>query len=294
MIDSGPLRLCFALAFAASPLVAAEAEDGPAAVDEAAEDAEGWSARGQIGAFFTSVVARRQEASRDATISGTTETIAYILDFDGALDWREGDHAVEQTLILQFGRQREQDQAWIESSDEINYDGAYKYHLEDPHFMYGAWGADSVFTGSQPEEEFLDPFTVKVSAGYGQQYTWTEPRRKWEWRAGVRAQKTWARGLDEEGREIVTGIEFVTRYEAKPLPDLAWWIQYEAFSEFEDPGHIINLLTANLDYQLLRHVTLKLSLRAYYESEPEDVDSAVGYDEVSVRQETLIGLTYAL
>lgn len=274
-------------------LAAAEG-DAPAGEVALDEEPQGWTHTAQIGGFFTSVATHNTDESRDASINGSTESINYLLSFDGGLDWRRDVHSVEQTLILKFGRQKEEDRPWIESTDEINYDGAYKYHLGQPHFVYGAWGADSVFTGPEPDEEFLDPFTAKVSAGYGQEHHWKEPDRKWEWRVGARAQKRWARGLEEQDREVETGLEFMTRYESNPIPDLTWWIQYEAFSEFEDFGHVTNLLTADFNYQLLKYLTLKLSLRAYYETEPDDTETDVGYDEFSWRQDTLLGITYTL
>lgn len=274
------------------PLAALAAAEGAGDNEVLAADESGWSHRAQIGGFFTSVTTRNTDDSRDASLSGASESISYLLNFDGALDWRRGDHSIEQMLVLKFGRQREQEQPWIESTDLIDYDGAYKYHLEDPHFLYGGWGADSVFTGSEPDKEPLDPFTAKISVGYGQAFSWAEPERSWEWRVGARAQKRWARNLDQEDREIETGIEFVTRYEAAPIEDLTWWIEYEAFSEFEDLGHITNLLTANFNYKLFKYLTLKLALRAFYETEPENAETEVGYDELSWRQETLLGITY--
>ena len=46
-------------------------------------------------------------------------------------------------------------------------------------------------------------------------------------------------------------------------------------------------------YKLMAFLSLDLGLRLYYESEPDDApDGAVGYDEVAVLQETLIGITY--
>lgn len=265
--------------------------------DHAAEEVEAagpWTFEGTAGAFVRNVAVRNTHRSRDATIAGSSETASYLLQFDGAVTWRVEPNAVEQTLVARFGREKPGDAPWRETTDEFDYDGTYKRILPDPHYVFAGWGIDSVFTGVLPDEEPADPTRGKVSVGYGQAFTWEEPHeRSWEWRVGARAQRNWGRGLGADGREIETGIEFWTRYEDRPLERLGFWAQFEAFSEFEDPGHISNLLTAAFDYQLAEYLSLKLTLRAYYETEPEDADpDAEGFDVISVRQETLLGATY--
>lgn len=290
MLLRPPLRIATAIALTTSAFAA----EGDGGGDAAEAEPQGWSHEAQIGGFFTSVATQNTDQSRDAAIAGSAESMSYLLNLEGALTWRRDQHSVEQTLLMKFGRQRQEGQEWLENTDEIDYDGAYKYHLNAPHFMYGAWGADTVFTGTDPARKFADPFTAKVSAGYGQERHWEKRDQRWEWRAGARAQRTWGRGLSDDDREVKTGLEFVTRYSSTPLEDLSWWIQYEAFSEFEDPGHISNLLTADFSYKLMAYLTLKLTLRAYYETEPDDAISGIGYDEFSWRQDTLLGLTYDL
>jgi hypothetical protein len=45
--------------------------------------------------------------------------------------------------------------------------------------------------------------------------------------------------------------------------------------------------------KLYTYLTVELGLRAYYETEPDDAAAAsTGYDELGLRQDTLIGLTY--
>ena len=275
----------------AIPHLQAAEGDAPPPPDE---EPQGWTRSAQLGGFFTSVATRNADESRDSAIAGSTEAISYLLSIDGRLDWRQDLHSVEQTAVLKFGRLKEEDRPWTENTDQIDYDGAYKYQLKKPSYMYGAWGLDTVFTGAEPDNEPFDPATAKISAGYGQKYTWSDPARKWDWRVGARAQRSWGRLLTEDDREIQTGIEFVTRWESKPREDLSYWLQYEAFSEFEDLNHITNLFTASLDYQLMKYLTLKLSLRAYYETEPDDAETDIGYDDLSLRQETWLGMTYTL
>ena len=68
--------------------------------------------------------------------------------------------------------------------------------------MYGAWGADSVFTGSEPDEEVLDPTQAKVSVGYGRHYKreTDEQVSSIDVKAGMRAQRDFGRGLGDDGR----------------------------------------------------------------------------------------------
>lgn len=272
----------------AEEVVAAE----PAVADPAPVSA--WTYGGEIGAYLSSLASSNAEESRDSTINGSSESINYEIRFTGFLDWTSGKHAVEQDLELKYGRTKEGDAAWTEKIDLVDYDGAYKVEWGQPHFTYFAWGADSVFTGSEPDEEPLDPFTGKVSVGYGQQHEWVEPHeQKFEWRVGVRAQKTWGRALSDDEREVEVGPEVYARYDAAYNEDLSYFAQYEAFGEFEDMGHWTNLLTAGLGFRLTKLLTLKLDLRLYYETEPEDSTSDVGYDEISLTQETLLGLTYS-
>ena len=54
-----------------------------------------------------------------------------------------------------------------------------------------------------------------------------------------------------------------------------------------------SLRSLYIEAKILEYLTLKLTLRAYYETEPADADpDAEGDDVISVRQETLLGATY--
>jgi len=288
--------LAAVLALAAIPLGAAE-DAAPAAEAEAGGDGDekqlGWSRTLRIGAFLTNVAVDNADDSHDPTISGSNDSISYILSADGNLIWRGDRQNVEQTLKLRFGQQKIEDEDWNENSDQVDYDGVYRRQFEEPHLVYGAWGADSVFTGVEPDEEPFDPLKAKVSAGYGQRYYDDEPPWQFEWRIGVRAQRAWGRRLGEQGREWEVGPEIYARYERAHSDMIDYWLQYEAFSEFDDLGHVSNLLTAGMTLSLNQLTSVELALRAYYESEPEDAGpGAVGYDELSLRQETVVGLAY--
>ena len=279
------------VALALSPLMAAD-EAPPEAPAEEAPEVSYWSHEAKLGGYLSNVAVGKAETSRDATIGGAQDTITYIFIFDGKLVYDNEPNEIEQTLKLNFGRQKQEDTGWIENSDLIDYDGVYKRKLDEPHYLYGAWGADSIFTGAPPEEEPLDPVIGKVSAGYGQKHQFTE-KELFEGRIGARAQKRWGRGIGEAARDIETGIELYLRYEDSPTEDLKYYAQFEAFSEFDDLGHIQNLLQAGLSYQLHKYVSLEFGLRAYYETEPDDAaPGATGYDEISFRQETTIGIIY--
>lgn len=268
------------------------AEEG-AAGDAPPEPVGPWTWKGSIGAFLSSTEVNNGETSRDASIAGTSDTVNWRLKFDGELDWSEGIWEVNQKLRLRYGRQKQDDESWEENSDQIDYDGVLEYKFQEPQYIYGAWGLDSVFTGVEPDEEPFDPATVKISAGYGQKRFFEEKKYMLEARVGVRAQRKFGRGLSDEEREVEIGPEGYLRHEGQPEEYVSYWLQYEIFSEFEDLGHISHLLTAGLEIRVVKYVRVDFDWRAFYESRPDDVDEdAPGYDELSWMQEALIGLTY--
>jgi len=269
-----------------------------APADEDAEEIEAgdWIREIKLGAFFTNVSSQNAGASKDPSISGSHESTALLLTFDGKLDYIiDLNDRIDQTLLLRYGRLKQDRSDWIENSDLIDYDGSYKHLLAKPHFVYLAWGAETVFTGPEPEEHAFDPILAKVSTGYGQLYTNLLPLTdRLELRVGVRAQRRFGRLLTSQEEETEVGPEAFARYERKQTSALFYFVQYEAFSEFSDLGHVSHLVTAGLDLLLAPYLTLRLAGRGYYESEPEDAVSGVGYDEFSYRQETLLGLIWTL
>ena len=268
---------------------------GVTGLQAADEHPDGWRHEARVGLQISSVVVDNNDESRDATIQGSQTNISYLGSFDGNLIYQQQKHSVEQRLELRYGRVRQEGSSWDENNDQLSYDGDYRYKFNKPQYGYVGWGLDTVFTGIEPDEEPLDPATVNASAGYGQkrEHTGDKP---WlfDWQAGLRVQRTYGRGLGSDGREAQVGIEFQVRYESKPKDDFDWWAQYELFVPGDDAGNHQHLLTAQANYQLTSVLQLSVALRAYYEGESEDAaDGAVGYDELSLRQETLLGLAYS-
>jgi hypothetical protein len=77
--------------------------------------------------------------------------------------------------------------------------------------------------------------------------------------------------------------------------DIRFFAQYEGFSEFNDLSHITNLITVGLTMQITRYIAVELGLRAFYETRTKEdtTDSLPGFNQWSVRQDSLFGLTYA-
>lgn len=286
-------RISAALLAAPVLLIAAEGEGAPVAAE--APSAR-WTNHGKIGAYGSSVLTSNADTSRDTSISGATETFSYRLQGEAGLDFKDGKHTLEQDLSGKFGRKKDEDRPWIENTDEIRYDGVYRYEFLKPHFGFGSWGWESVFTGPEPEEDAFTPGLLKVATGYGQLHeNFWDKAAKFEGRVGVAGRQRYGKDLSDEEKEFEIGLELFLRIEHTLDDRLTWHAQYEAFSEFEDPGHLTNLLTAGLSVQLAKYLTAELGLRAYLETRPEDVDEVEddGYDELSVRQDTLLGLTYS-
>ncbi len=282
---------------AAEPADAAPAAQKPKPKVEKPEDVDGeWITSGRIGFFFTSVENHHSDRSNDPAIASTTSSTTLLAQFDGSAIYVRDPWRVENTLQVKYGKQRVQSSGWIENTDLIDYDTIASYSLGEPHFLYGAVGADTVIT-EDPGDGVFEPGTAKVSTGYGQRYENMLPiTDRFEARIGVRAQRRWGRHISNSAKEWEVGPEFIARYERKQTTSLRYWIQYEAFAEFEDMAHVSNLGTAGLDLQVSKFITVLLGLRAYYESEPKDADAGntSTYDNMSWRTDTLIGLTYTL
>lgn len=271
--------------------------DGLPAVDAPSH----WSRKGVIGLFLSNTTTANADESRDATIVGTTSATAVSGKIDAGLEWRSGRNSTENLLKAEYGRIRQRDQEWAENKDEVRYDGVFRRVLERPSFLYVSWGFETVFVGPPPTNDAFQPFLAKGGTGYGQLYEDMLPEKdRFEWRIGARVQKRWGRYLSDSQDGVETGAEFFARYERQAIikrddQDLRYFAQYEAFSEFNDMGHVANLITAGLTYQLTRFLTLDLALRAYYETRPkedrEDRQES-GFDQWSLRQDTMLGVAY--
>jgi Protein of unknown function (DUF3078) len=258
-----------------------------------------WTHKGRVGIFFSNASATNEETSRDATISGTSDSISYLGTFEGQSNWKVDKDSVDNLLKLRYGRVRTEGQDWQENNDEARYDGVYRREISAPHFVYLGWGAETVFTGPEPEKDAFDPITGKASGGYGQRYAdFMKDKNSLEMRLGARAQKKWGKSISGDDEDVQTGLEAFIRYEQSVKRndgdyDMRFFAQYEGFGEFNDLQHVTNLITAGLTVQLSRYLTLEASVRAYYETRTkEDDGSLIGYNKWSVRQDTLIGLTY--
>lgn len=273
---------------------AAAAEPAPPAPAEDEKEPASWVSTGRFGALGSNVIAAKEQTSRDPTIAGTTETYGWRLALDAGLDFRAAPHSVDQKLIAKYGRKREQEQDWVEDVDEVRYDGVYRYSWHKPHFSYVSWGWESVFTGPPPEERAFNPGLLKAGAGYGQLYEDLLPvTDKLEGRVGASVRKRYGSDLAHEDTEPIYGGELFLRYERKQTEMLRYFAQYEGFLEFEDPGHVISVVTAGLTANLTTLLTLDVAVRGYHETRPEDeANGTPGYNEWSGRQETLLGLTW--
>jgi hypothetical protein len=267
----------------------------------AADDApaSNWTITGRVGAHLSAVSTGNAETSRDTTIATATESASYLFTYEGQANWKDGKNSLDNLLKARYGRIRTEGNAWQENNDELRYDGVYRRELAKPHFLYLGWGAESVFSGPEPEENAFDPTLGKVAAGYGQRYEDFLPgKNHFEARIGARAQQRWGASVPPESDDLETGLEGFARYEhllkrGDGEYDVRFFAQYEAFSEFEDLAHITNLATAGLAVQISRYLAVELGLRAYYETAPEEDDgTGIGYDEWSLRQDFLFGLVY--
>jgi len=281
-----------------NPLVAEDL--APVVAPARAPAASTWDISGRLGVYIANVSTSNAEASRDTTIGTTAESTSYLFTYEGQDNWRSDKDSVDNLLKARYGRIRTDNQAWQENNDEIRYDGVYRRELFYPHFVYLGWGAESVFTGPDPRNYAFDPTTGKASTGYGQRYEDFLPdKNHFETRVGVRAQQSWGPSVPPEDDDIETGLEAFVRYEhllkrGEGEYDVRFFAQYEGFSEFKDMGHITNLVTAGLTMQLTRYLAVELGLRAYYETKPQSDDgTGMGYNEWSLRQDSLFGLTYS-
>ena len=255
-----------------------------------------WSHHLKLGFFLNTITTANADTSNDATIGGANDSATYTLNLDGRLKWKEGKNTVQQDLIMKYGRKYDETTKWQENTDEIDYDGTYTHNIATVHNYYTNVGFDTVFTGPDEDESSLDPFTGKISAGYKFSRENILPiKDAFFTRTGVRAQRTWGDNASEEQKDTQTGIEWVTRYERKQTEQLNYFAQYEFFTEFDDTAHHTHLLKAGLNYKITPIFSIKFDIRAYYETEPEEIDAAANndtYGTLSIRQETMVGFTY--
>jgi len=258
-----------------------------------------WTTRGKAGVALMNVQTGGADVSLDPSIQGSSRSTTYLLTFEGNLLWKVEPYSVEQNLTAKYGKTQTNEDPFVESADELRYDGVLRRTLVKPHYLYVGWVGESTFTSPDPFNYRLNPITAKVSGGYGQLYEdFLVEASRFDARLGTRVQKRWGSLVPEYQRSIETGPEAFARYEhtlfKRDDRSLAYWGQYEGFSEFNNLAHITNLITAGMTAQLARYLTVDLGLRMYYETTPKEFEDGTpqGYNAWSVRQDTLLGLTY--
>lgn len=260
----------------------------------------------RLGLLGTNTAAVNNDTSRDASIAGSSRNSAWLATLDGGLKWAEGQEEVEHLFKARYGRIKQNGEAWTENTDEVRYDGVFRHLLGKPHFIYLSWGAESVFTGRAPEKRGFDPVLAKAAVGYGQHYddlltVTAEDKDKLEMRVGVRAQHRWGTYLSPEDRKWQVGLEGFLRYDRSVGKNVTAFVQDEVFAPFNDMAHLTNLTTAGLAVSLAQiaggaDLRVELALRAFYETRPKSADDnqSTGYHVWSMRQDTMLGLTWAL
>lgn len=280
---------------AANPApVAAAVAAAPAIVAGPPPKPEGWSYGGKLGVWFQNTSGSNTDTSLDPAISSTTNAISYKFGGDANALWKRGINEVEQNLVAAYGRQKQQGTDWTTSTDNVLYNGIYRTVWSAPQFTYVGWGVESVFVGPGPSEDAFGQGRAWSDAGYGLKGGQIlVPEDNGEARIGVRAQEKWGPNYTEQEKELQVGPEAFGRYDVKVKSDTKAFVQYEAFGDFSDMGHITNLITAGLFVQISRYLTLDVAFRAYYESRPDDAPvGATGYSQWSTRSETLVGAVY--
>ena len=266
-----------------------------------------WTSTGRVGAFLNNTSSANSTESRDASVASAQGSTSALTTIDAKVVWSVGLDAVEQNLKGRYGRSRTLQEGWSENEDELRYDGVYRRTIRPPHFVYLSWGSETGFSGFYVDEPARppdnprnpgDPLKAHLGGGYGERFVDLVPEDSLEWRLGARVEKNWGTRVRPEERGFITGAEVFVRYEGTPNAyhqDLRYFAQYEGFSRFNDLGHISNLITAGLTFQLAKHLNLDLALRAYYETRPWDDREEgflAGYNQWSVKQDTLIGIVY--
>jgi hypothetical protein len=289
-VDHMQIRTIALLAISCGSLLHAGDADLPA------PDPTGpWSWKGKLGVFFQNVTSHNAETSRDPSISGSVDNQAFTASSDNTLVWKEELNRVEQRLQGDYGQIKNKDKdEWEENTDRIAYGITYERTLSAPQFIYLNGTAESVFTGSDPDNEPLDPLIAKLSTGYGHRYENLLPLKdSLVWRVGVYARKRWEHGAPGYQTDQESGPEAYARYERTQNEDVSYYAQVEIYSEFADPQHVSFLGQAGLSVKVSKLLSVEVKLRAYDEARPDDASSnATGYNELSLREDALIGLAW--
>jgi len=235
------------------------------------------------------------ESSRDPGIAGSTDSMIYKLSGEGSTVWKESQNRFEQKLELSYGQMKSQhSDGWEENTDNIFYTATYERTLSAPRFIYGNATGETVFTGKAPAHKPFDPTIGKLSTGYGHRYEGLLPEKDaLVGRVGVYVRKRQDTLLPDTHTDVETGPEIYARYERRQNADVSYFAQIEGYAEFRDPQHVTQQAQAGLTVKVAKLLTVEFKVQAYYESLPTgSADGTPGYDEWSLRQEALIGLSW--
>ena len=170
------------------------------------------------------------------------------------------------------------------------------YAWKEPHFAYFGGRLQTVFEEPDPGSDLFTPGLVFISGGYGQRHKniFLQESDIIEAKAGIRAQRRWGDDLSSDEREVKVGLEARLKYENTIREGIVWHLEAETFAPFDDMGHITTWAEIGLEIEITKWIIANFSARAYYETKPDSATTGRGYDELSLRQEALIGLSWSL
>ena len=276
----------------------AVAATGHFAFAESAPDVpQGWQRSGKVGLYLDIKGAKNYQNSLDTNISEGENSANITSAGEATFTYTSGVHQTEHRIELRYSLEKAGGQSsWVEDDDLIEYRGVYRRYWNPRTFAYGSGGVDSVFTGPEPQEHFMNPTELRGAAGVGQLYLWGNWKNSFEYRVGVRAQDQIGSDdyIDPWERDVEVGPDALLHYIVGPDEKINFYARLEAFTRFDDTGNVQLLLTSGFSYKMLKFLALDLYFRSYYEGRPEDApESALGYDEISYRNSLQLGLTYS-
>jgi hypothetical protein len=279
----------------AAALVAGCGLWGGVSASDAPDVPQGWQRSGKIGLFLDFKSAQNHEESRDTNINEGENSTNLTLAGDATFTWTQDRKQTEHRIELRYSQEKTGGDDWVEDDDLIEYRGVYRQYWSQISFAYGSAGLDSIFSGPEPDEAFMNPTDVRAAAGVGQLRLWGEWKNSLEYRIGLHAQDIWGdeQYIDDWEDDPQLGVEGLIHYILAPNDKLNYYIRLEAFAPFDDGGNMQFLLTSGFSYKMLEYLSLDWYFRGYYEGHPEDApDDAPGYDELSYRNSLLLGVTY--
>jgi hypothetical protein len=287
-----------------------------------------WSFSAEVALFAEGVATSNTENSRDATIAGSSDSLAFRGRLRLEVAYADGPWEWDNRLHLAYGlRLGEADDGVSESRDEIRLETDLRQTIDARSFVYAGGELETVFSATErqrrlyPEayepvfdawfgaavrpqvlpgtellvDEPFDPATGSLQAGYGRRYrALLLDTDEFTLRAGVVLEQTWGRALDAGRRELVAGPEVRLRYEHSLTDRVDWFIGYSASAPFDDLGNVRHLALAGAEVHVTDYLRASLDLRAYYEHRPRGLEPMEddGYEIWSLRNDLALGLVY--